>query len=163
MLFRSRRAKDFADTLKSTREDAATGKVDSGVETIAKAYEDWLTKGGLEILLSAITSHFQRDATLPGKIATLSRLLHEHIAPLPHVAEIRQCGMMVGIELMRNRTEPYPYEAAVGARVCRAARSHSVVIRPLGPVVVLMPPLSISADETALLVRAASAGIRAET
>lgn len=63
-----KRAKDFADTLKSTREDAAAGKVDSGVAMIAQAYEDWLTRGGLETLLTNITAHFQRDVTLPEKV-----------------------------------------------------------------------------------------------
>jgi len=62
-----KRAGDFAETLKTARADATAGKVDSGVEIIAKAYEDWLTKGGLETLLTNITAHFQRNSTLPEK------------------------------------------------------------------------------------------------
>jgi hypothetical protein len=63
-----KRASEFADTLKSARADATAGKVDTGVEMIAKAYEEWLTKGGLETLLSNITAHFQRNTALPEKV-----------------------------------------------------------------------------------------------
>lgn len=59
----------------------------------------------------------------------------------PHVAEIRQKGIMVGIELVRDR-EPlaaFPPELRMGHRVTLAARRRGVIIRPLGDVVVLMP------------------------
>jgi len=103
--------------------------------------------------------------TLAPKIDLLRRLLDEKIAPLPHVGEIRQRGFMVGVELVRDRAaaEPYPYEMAIGAKVCRAARAHGVLLRPLGPVIVLMPPLSIAPDEIQLLMDAIAASIRSET
>ncbi|HXC65645.1 MAG TPA: adenosylmethionine--8-amino-7-oxononanoate transaminase, partial [bacterium] len=61
----------------------------------------------------------------------------------PHVGEIRQVGFMVGIELMKDKAKrtPYGYTEAVGAKVCRRARDYGVILRPLGPVLVLMPPL----------------------
>src|SRR5262249_16695005 len=82
---------------------------------------------------------FARDQVLERlqvPIATLTRLLEEQIAPLPHVGEIRQRGLMVGIELVQDRATraEYPYEAAIGARVCRAVREHGVILRPLGAV-----------------------------
>ena len=90
---------------------------------------------------------FEKDHVLeklPPKIARLQARLDERVAPLAHVAELRQRGLMVGIELMRNRErrEPYDYQEAIGARVCAATRKRGVLLRPLGPVVVLMPPLS---------------------
>jgi adenosylmethionine-8-amino-7-oxononanoate aminotransferase len=53
---------------------------------------------------------------------------------------------MVGIELVTDRRAraPYPPGARIGQRVVRAARARGVVLRPLGNVVVLMPPLAIS-------------------
>ncbi len=102
---------------------------------------------------------------LPAKIDLLARGLAEKIAPLPHVLEIRQRGLMIGIELAADvptRT-PYPYDAAVGAKVCRAIRKHGVILRPLGPVIVWMPPLSITPAEIEHLVDATVAAIREVT
>jgi adenosylmethionine---8-amino-7-oxononanoate aminotransferase len=94
-------------------------------------------------------------------IAHLAQALATHVASLPHVAEIRQLGLMVGIELQADPAThaPYPLEAAVGARVCQAIRRHGVILRPLGPVVVLMPPLCVTPAEVDLLVRATATAI----
>lgn len=86
-------------------------------------------------------------AALQPKIALLADLLAEHVAPLATVAEVRQRGMMVGIEL----TE-FPLGARMGHEVTLAARARGAIVRPLGDVVVLMPPLAISADELRRLV-----------
>jgi lysine--8-amino-7-oxononanoate aminotransferase len=71
----------------------------------------------------------------------------------PYVGSIRQVGLMVGIELMRDkaRKTPYAYEEQIGVRVCRRARDFGVILRPLGPVIVLMPPLCISLTELEFL------------
>lgn len=68
---------------------------------------------------------------------------------LPFVGDVRQCGMMVGIELVNNREDktPFPFEQKMGIRVCEAARRRGVLLRPLGNVIVLMPPLSITKEE----------------
>jgi adenosylmethionine-8-amino-7-oxononanoate aminotransferase len=97
------------------------------------------------------------------RAAQLAALLAERIAPLDHVGEIRQRGLMVGIELVRERATktPYAYEEAIGARVCADIRRRGVILRPLGPVVVLMPPLSITESEVLQLVEATRAGIEA--
>ena len=75
------------------------------------------------------------------------------LAELEHVGEVRQRGAMVGIELVRHRRtkEPYPLAERIGHRVCLAARKHGVLLRPLGAVVVLMPPLSLTPEEARLL------------
>ena len=84
----------------------------------------------------------------PG-ITFLEHQLEARIAPLPQVADIRQWGFMVGIELMREPDLRIPYDAAekVGVQVILEARKQGVLIRPLGNVIVLMPPLSITLDE----------------
>ncbi|HWP65706.1 MAG TPA: adenosylmethionine--8-amino-7-oxononanoate transaminase [Candidatus Limnocylindria bacterium] len=86
-------------------------------------------------------------------IARLRERLARDVAPLPHVGEVRQQGAMVGIELVADRHRRTPYEPAarIGQRVVAAARRRGVVLRPLGNVIVLMPPLAISLAETDLL------------
>jgi adenosylmethionine-8-amino-7-oxononanoate aminotransferase len=63
-----------------------------------------------------------------------------------HVGDIRQAGLMIGIELVADKKAktPYPLEQRIGVHVCREARARGVLLRPLGNVIVLMPPLSIS-------------------
>lgn len=75
---------------------------------------------------------------------------------LPHVGDIRQKGFMVGIELVRNRTtkEPFPWEERIGVKVCQKVRERGVILRPLGNVIVFMPPLSISKAELDQLLNA---------
>jgi adenosylmethionine---8-amino-7-oxononanoate aminotransferase len=102
---------------------------------------------------------FSRERTLETvqpKIERLRARLAEHIAPLANVLEIRQRGLMIGVELCRDRArrEPYAFEDAIGARVCADIRKRGVILRPLGPVVVLMPPLSITDGEIDQLVAA---------
>src|SRR5262249_61765523 len=76
------------------------------------------------------------------------------VRTLAHGGEVRQRGMMVGIELVADRgaRAPYPAAARIGQRVVRAARARGVVIRPLGNVIVLMPPLAIAAPDLDRLV-----------
>ena len=75
------------------------------------------------------------------------------IAELAHVGDVRQRGLMVGIELVRDRRtkEPYDYGERIGHRVCLALRKRGVLLRPLGAVVVLMPPLSLTEAEAVRL------------
>ena len=61
--------------------------------------------------------------------------------------DVRRCGFMVGIELA-----DFPLESRAGHQVVMAARRRGVIIRPLGDVVVLMPPLAISEAELRRLV-----------
>ncbi len=68
---------------------------------------------------------------------------------LEAVGDVRQLGFMVGVELVQDRKTktPYPPKERMGMRVALRAREHGVMIRPLGNVVVLMPPLSITEKE----------------
>jgi adenosylmethionine-8-amino-7-oxononanoate aminotransferase len=78
----------------------------------------------------------------------------EAVGELEHVGEIRQRGLMVGIELVddRGRRQPYAPELRVAWNICLRLRQRGLLIRPLGDVLVLMPPLSIRPDELGLLV-----------
>lgn len=98
------------------------------------------------------------------KIAYLKEGL-ERFKDLPHVGDIRQLGLMAGIELVEDKASkrPYPYEQRVGHRVSMEARKHGVIIRPLGDVIVLMPPLSISEEELDRLLDAVFHAIKAVT
>jgi adenosylmethionine-8-amino-7-oxononanoate aminotransferase len=78
--------------------------------------------------------------------ALLKPLLDE-----PGVHEIRRAGTMTGIELRRPDGQPFAPGRRTGFAVCRLARERGVFIRPLGDVVVLMPPLAIEYDDLALL------------
>ena len=94
---------------------------------------------------------FERERTLEKMKPAMQALAEglEPIAALKNVAEVRRRGFMVGIEL-----KGYPPAARTGFQVCKAARKHGVLLRPLGDVVVLMPPLSLTVDEAKLLTRA---------
>ncbi|MCA1841930.1 MAG: aminotransferase class III-fold pyridoxal phosphate-dependent enzyme, partial [Actinobacteria bacterium] len=103
-------------------------------------------------------------AALPAKIAALARSL----APLtdhPHVGDIRQRGLMVGIELVADRAtkEPFPERLQVGAEVAKATRPRGAIVRPLGDVVVLMPPLAMTEAELTRLVSATADAINEAT
>lgn len=99
---------------------------------------------------------FRTAATLAqvrSKITSLSRLL-QPLYTLPHVGDIRLQGLMVGIELVQDKTtkEPYPVEARIGHRVAAEAQKRGLLIRPLGNIIVLLPPLSITKNELARMV-----------
>jgi adenosylmethionine-8-amino-7-oxononanoate aminotransferase len=100
---------------------------------------------------------FESERTLEAlqsKIELLRRLLDHRVAVLPGVAEVRQRGFMVGIELAEQ-----PPELRMGHQVTLAARRRGAIIRPLGDVIVLMPPLSISEAELRRLVAVTAAAI----
>jgi adenosylmethionine-8-amino-7-oxononanoate transaminase len=107
---------------------------------------------------------FRKERTLQ-KLQTKIDLLEKEldaIAGMPHVGDVRQKGFMVGIELVRDRKtkEPYALEERIGWKVCSRARLKGVLIRPLGDVIVLMPPLSISRDELKSLLRVTGEAIK---
>jgi len=106
---------------------------------------------------------FERDGTLANvraRAAQLTEGLAGLKAGLPWIREVRQRGLMCGIELGTRQGEPLEATAFTGARVCQAVRRHGVILRPLGDVVVLMPPLSIAEGELAQLVEATGKAIQ---
>jgi adenosylmethionine-8-amino-7-oxononanoate transaminase len=82
---------------------------------------------------------------LKKKIDILDAWLKD-VSNLQHVGDVRKAGMMAGVELVKNKKtkEPYDWEEKMGWRVAYHARDNGVFIRPLGNVIVIMPPLSIS-------------------
>ena len=102
--------------------------------------------------------------SLPPKINMLRGKL-QVIKELAHVGDVRQCGMIAGIELVRDKAgkEPYDWAQRVGMTVCREARKHGIFLRPLGNVIVIFPPLSITEDELALLLDGVEKSIRTVT
>ena len=103
---------------------------------------------------------FEEERTLERlqpKIELLGRLL-EPLAAHPSVREVRRRGFMTGIELTG-----FPLEERIGHRVTLEARRRGAIIRPLGDVVVLMPPLAISEDDLRRLVTITAEAIDAAT
>ncbi len=90
--------------------------------------------------------------TLQVKITYLKERL-SMFAGLPHVGDIRQCGLAAAVELVldKDTREPYPWEQKTGIRVCLDARNNGIFSRPLGNSVVIFPPLVISLEELKLL------------
>jgi len=98
---------------------------------------------------------FQQDnllAELQPKIARLKNGLDD-FKSLPHVGDVRQCGLAAGIELVENKATgtPYPWEDRIGISVCLEARKRGVFSRPLGNTIVIFPPLVISSSELDML------------
>ncbi|HKA34701.1 MAG TPA: aminotransferase class III-fold pyridoxal phosphate-dependent enzyme, partial [Candidatus Binatia bacterium] len=99
------------------------------------------------------------------KIDYLRGRLTKEFPALDHISDIRQWGFMVGIELAEDKQSrrSYPVEKRIGHKVILEARRRGVVIRPLGDVVILMPPLTIGDDEMKTLLDVVYASIKAVT
>jgi adenosylmethionine-8-amino-7-oxononanoate aminotransferase len=102
--------------------------------------------------------------SLPEKIARLSSHL-TRLAAHPHVGSVRQRGMLGAIDLVRNQTtsESFPWAERRGRQVCDEARRRGVLLRPLGDVLVIMPPLSITLEEIDRIMEAVERGIAVAT
>ncbi len=110
---------------------------------------------------------FEQDnllAELQPKISLLKRHL-DNLVSMPHVGDVRQCGMAAGIELVENKETgtPYPWEERVGIKVCLEARRRGVFSRPLGNTIVIFPPLVISNSELDMLLNVMQESIRVVT
>jgi adenosylmethionine-8-amino-7-oxononanoate aminotransferase len=88
------------------------------------------------------------------KIELLGHLLERHVAGLDAVSEVRQCGFMVGIEIAG-----FAVADRMGHQITLAARRRGAIVRPLGDVIVLMAPLSISPEELGRLVEITAGAI----
>jgi len=102
-----------------------------------------------------------RNATLAAHLGARARELEE----LPHVAEVRQHGMIVAAEMVRDKASraPFDWRERRGMRVYRHALGRGVLLRPIGNVVYFMPPYIVSRDEIDLMVDAALGGVEAAT
>ena len=97
-------------------------------------------------------------ANVGARAEQLAQLLAERVAPLASVREIRQRGLMIGIEL-----DPPADGLRWGRRVSAGCVERGVLIRPLGDVIVLMPMLTTTADEAERIVDAVTAAIAEAT
>ncbi len=96
-------------------------------------------------------------ASLGEKVELIGDWLAE-IKDLDHVGDVRQCGMMCGIELVKDKASKESFDPGelIGAKVCRAMWDKGAMMRPLGDVIVLMPPVGIGIellDELLLIVK----------
>ncbi|HEX6726052.1 MAG TPA: aminotransferase class III-fold pyridoxal phosphate-dependent enzyme, partial [Nitrospira sp.] len=94
---------------------------------------------------------FRQEQTL-SRLSSKIKMLTQSMKPMaemPHVGDIRQSGLMVGIELVKDKQtkEPYPLRAKAGHRVASVARTKGLILRPIGNILVLMPPLATSTQE----------------
>ena len=98
------------------------------------------------------------------KSSLLEKLLRQ-LKDHPHVGDIRQKGLMAGIELVKDKSSkaPYPLEDKAGYRVCLEARNMGLILRPIGNVIILIPPLSISSAILKKMVAIIAAAIETVT
>jgi adenosylmethionine---8-amino-7-oxononanoate aminotransferase len=112
---------------------------------------------------NATLAIFREEPVLERNRVTAARMLAsvEHLRDHPHVAEIRQCGMILAIELMKDpatRT-PWPWQERRGLRIYQHALERGALIRPLGTTIYFMPPYVIAPGEIDMLARVATEGI----
>jgi adenosylmethionine---8-amino-7-oxononanoate aminotransferase len=102
-----------------------------------------------------------RNRTLAAHMGARARELESH----PHVAEVRQTGMIVAIELVKDKAtrEPYPWQERRGLTLYRHAIERGVLLRPVGNVVYFMPPYVIGTEEIDLMVDVAREGLEKAT
>lgn len=103
----------------------------------------------------------EKNRELSAYLGSRARELEDH----PHVAEVRQHGMIVAMEFVKDKAtrEPFPWQERRGLRVYEHALSRGVLLRPVSNVVYFMPPYVISREEIDLLVTVAREGIEKAT
>jgi adenosylmethionine-8-amino-7-oxononanoate aminotransferase len=103
-------------------------------------------------------------AKLQPKIKTMAQLL-QPLRQLPHVGDIRQRGLMAAIELVEDKStkKPYSLAAKMGHRVTMDARRRGLLLRPIGNVIILLPPLSTSLPELTRMITILQASIKTST
>ncbi len=94
----------------------------------------------------------------------LSVLMAEAVAPLrdhPHVGDVRQTGMVVAIEMVKDKVtkEPYPWQERRGLAVYKHALEQGALLRPIGNVIYFLPPYIITPEQIKTLGRIAAEGI----
>jgi adenosylmethionine-8-amino-7-oxononanoate aminotransferase len=111
---------------------------------------------------------FERESIIEKmqpRISYIRKRLIGDFLPLSHVSDVRQWGYMIGIELVEDKAsrKNYAPERRIGRKVILEARKHGVMIRPLGDVVILMPPLTIADEELTTLLNVIYDCIRSVT
>ena len=103
----------------------------------------------------------ERNRALSAHLGERARSLADH----PHVAEVRQHGMIVAAELVQDKAarRPYPWQERRGLTIYRHALSRGVLLRPVGSAVYFMPPYVVTQEEIDLMVEVAREGIELAT
>lgn len=99
----------------------------------------------------------ERNRVLTARMAAATA----HLADHPHVADVRQTGMILAMEMVQDKATrtPYPWQERRGLRVYRHALSRGALLRPLGSVVYMMPPYVITEEQIDFLAEVAAEGI----
>ncbi|MEJ2060667.1 MAG: adenosylmethionine--8-amino-7-oxononanoate transaminase [Gammaproteobacteria bacterium] len=105
-----------------------------------------------------------RDDDVIANNRQLAHTMHDAFAPLadhPHVGEVRQTGMVLAVEMVKDKAtrEPYPWEERRGLRIFRHGLENEALLRPLGNVSYLMPPYVITEEQIRHLARIVAEGI----
>lgn len=121
---------------------------------------------GCSAALATLELFEQRDVMKDNQI--LSAQMAAGVAELadhPHVGEVRQCGMILAMEMVKEKSTrtPYAWQERRGLRVYQHALANGVLLRPIGNVVYFMPPYVINEEEIALMARTACEGIELAT
>jgi adenosylmethionine-8-amino-7-oxononanoate aminotransferase len=151
---------------------AATLATDTIYQPFLGRYEEYrhffhghtYTGNPLGCAAALATLRLLADGKIINDVAQKAAVLRDALEPVgahPHVGEIRQAGLMCGIELVADRSSRacFASDRRIGYRVCLAMRRHAVFIRPLGDVIVVMPPLTSSDDELRHVARALLAAL----
>lgn len=103
----------------------------------------------------------ENNRVLGQEMAEATRRFAEH----PHVAEVRQTGMILAVEMVQDKAsrEPYPWQERRGLRVYRHALSRGVLLRPLGNVIYFMPPYVITPEQIRMMADVAWEGVELAT
>jgi adenosylmethionine-8-amino-7-oxononanoate aminotransferase len=117
---------------------------------------------GCSAALATLELFEQRDVMKDNQI--LARQMGDAVAELadhPHVSDVRQCGMILAMEMVKDKSNKtaYPWQERRGLRVYEHALAKGVLLRPLGNVVYFMPPYVIDEDEIKLMAKVACEGI----
>jgi adenosylmethionine-8-amino-7-oxononanoate aminotransferase len=106
---------------------------------------------------------FEQDGVIDGNRALIRTMAESmaHLSAHPHVAEVRQSGMIIAAEMVAEKgsRRPFPWQERRGLRVYQHALTRGALLRPLGNVVYFMPPYVITREQIRRLAEIATEGI----
>ena len=112
---------------------------------------------------NATLQMFREEPVLERNLHTGARMAAsvDHLRDHPNVAEIRRRGMILAIEVVKDRAakQAFPWEERRGLRIYRHALERGVLLRPLGTTIYFMPPYVIEPEEIDLMARVATEGV----
>lgn len=95
-------------------------------------------------------SVFEEEAvldSLPEKIEVFGSAVQNYSENSPHIGEVRQLGLIAGLELVDSNGESFDWRLETGARVCKRARDYGLLTRPIRDTLTLMPPLCATTEQ----------------